>query len=59
MQKEREGYAKYTRRSAACNVNVHFMHSEFLQTGKISSNLYYVAISTVIYSHTNTITHAY
>jgi len=40
MQKEREKYAKYTRRSA-CNVNVHFMHSKFLQTGKISSNLYF------------------
>lgn len=43
MQKGRE-YAKYTRRSAACDANVHFMHPEFLRTfGKISSNLYYVS----------------
>lgn len=48
-----EGYAKYTRRSAACDANVHFMHPEFLRTGKISSDLYYVcAISGRTHTHT-------
>jgi len=51
MQEERERYAKYSRRSAACDVNVHFMHPEFLRTDKISNNLYYVSDITTIYTY--------
>lgn len=49
-----------TRRSAACDANVHFMHPECLRTGKISSDLYYVCtISGRTRTHTNTHTRAH
>lgn len=46
MQQEREKYAKYTRRFAACDANVHFMHQNSSELKYRVTCRYYVAVDT-------------